>query len=111
MRGEAETARRELETTRTKLEAERAKLGSSYRDELERLRDDVSRQVANELKNLREMDRSARANVAAANVVQAVTRPVEKAMEFIPPEQREFHVADRPQHRQLTVTRALASLD
>jgi DNA mismatch repair protein MutS2 len=111
MRGEAETARRELDKLREKLEAERAKLGTSYRDELERLRDDVSRQVANELKNLREMDRSARANVAAANVVQAVTRPVEKAMEFIPAEQRDVHVGDRAEHRKFKVTGDVASID
>jgi DNA mismatch repair protein MutS2 len=111
LRDETETQRRDLDKVREKLEAERAKLGSSYRDELERLKDDVSRQVANELKNLREMDRSARANVAAATVVQAVTKPVEKAMEFIPTEQRAVHVGDRAEHRKFKVTGEVASID
>ena len=56
--------------TRAQLEKERARLGTSYREELERLRDDVTRQVANEIKHLRELDRGARANVNAAEIVQ-----------------------------------------
>src|SRR5262249_34067731 len=108
---DAEARERELVATREKLEAERAKLGSSYREELERLRDDVSRQGADEIKNPREMDRSARAKVSAQNVVQRLTKPVEKAMEFIPAEQRDVHVGDRAEHRKFKVTGEVVSID
>ncbi len=108
---QAEARERELAATREKLEQERAKLGTSYREELERLRDDVSRQVANELKTLRDMDRSARANLSAQNVVAAVTKPVEKAMEFIPAEQRDVHAGDRAEHRKFKVTGEVVSVD
>jgi DNA mismatch repair protein MutS2 len=107
----AEARERELAEAREKLEKERAKLGTSYRDELERLRDDVSRQVANELKNLRDMDRNARASLNAQTVVQAVTKPVEKAMEFIPAEQREVRTGERAEHRKFKVTGVVASID
>jgi DNA mismatch repair protein MutS2 len=111
LRAGAEARERELAETRAALEKERAKLGSSYRDELERLRDDVSRQVANEIKNLREMDRSSRATLNAQNVVQTLTKPVEKAMEFIPAEQRDVHVGDRAEHRKFKVTGEVVSVD
>jgi DNA mismatch repair protein MutS2 len=111
LRAGAEARERELAETRAALEKERAKLGSSYRDELERLRDDVSRQVANEIKNLREMDRSSRATLNAQNVVQTLTKPVEKAMEFIPAEQRDVHVGDRAEHRKFKVTGEVISVD
>src|SRR5438876_9785659 len=75
-RDEALRAREALEmerkatgAEREKLEKERAKLGTSYRDELERLRDDVSRQVTAEIKNLR-------ANANPREVVKTLTKPV-----------------------------------
>src|SRR4029077_10228671 len=59
-----EHLKRELEEERNataakqqKLDQERARLGGSYREELERLRDDVTRQVSAEIRNLRELDR------------------------------------------------------
>ena len=93
-----------LAAEREKLEKERAKVGASYRDELERLRDDVSRQVAAEIKNLR-------ANANAREVVKTLTKPVEKAMEFIPVEHREVHAGDRAEHRKFKVTGAVESVD
>ena len=92
------------------LEKERARLGASYREELERLRDDVTRQLANEIKNLRDMDRAARASVNASEVVRTVTQSVDKAMEFIPAEQREVHVGDKAEHRKFKVTGEVVSV-
>ena len=91
-------------TEREKLEKERTKLGASYRDELERLRDDVSRQVAAEVKNLK-------ANANVREVVKTLTKPVEKAMEFIPIEQRQVHPGDRAEHRKFKVTGEVVSVD
>jgi DNA mismatch repair protein MutS2 len=95
---------RALAAEREKLEKERAKVGASYRDELERLRDDVSRQVTAEIKNLR-------ANANAREVVKTLTKPVEKAMEFIPVEHREVHAGDRAEHRKFKVTGEVVSVD
>jgi len=93
------------------LEKERARLGTSYRDELERLRDDVTRQLTNEIKNLREMDRNARASVDAKEVLRTVAKPVDRAMEFIPAEQREIRVGDKAEHRKFKVTGKVVSVD
>jgi len=93
--------RTSLVAEREKLEKERARVGTSYRDELERLKDDVARQVAAEIRNLREQSRP---NLNAREIVTTLTRPVEKAMEFIPAEQRDVHPGDRAQHRKFKVT-------
>ncbi len=101
-------------TTREKgeaLEKERARLGTTYREELERLRDDVARQLTNEIKNLREMDRAARQSVNATEVLRTVTRPVEKAVEFIPAEQRDIRVGEKVEHRKFKVIGELVSVD
>ncbi|MDQ6803226.1 MAG: Smr/MutS family protein [Acidobacteriota bacterium] len=99
-----EEERGALEASRKKFESERAKLGSSYREELERLRDDVSRQVSNEMKNLR-------ANANARQVVTTLTQPIEKAIEFIPSEEREVHVGDHAEHRKFKVRGRVDSID
>src|SRR4029079_9470085 len=103
LRGELESERRSMTEQAAELERERARLGTSYRDELERLRDDVTRQLSSELRHLRELDRSSRSSVNVNEVVQLLTKPVEKAMEFIPVEQREVHVGDRAEHRKFKV--------
>jgi DNA mismatch repair protein MutS2 len=111
LRKELEGSKRAMDEKAAALEKERLRLGTSYRDELERLRDDVSRQLTNEIKNLREADRAARASVNAAEVLRTVTRPVEKAMEFIPAEQREVRVGEKAEHRKFKVTGEVVSVD
>ena len=117
-RDEASTLRTQLESERDGLAAERAKLekersrvGSSFREELDRLRDDVQRQVAAEIKNLRESDRNARANVNAAEIVRTLTKPVDKALDFLPSEQRDVHVGEKAEHRSFKVTGTIVSID
>jgi len=111
LRTSVEEERRTMAEKTEQLERERARLGTSYRDELERLRDDVTRQLANEIKNLRELDRNARASVDAKQIVQSVTKPVDRAMEFIPAEQREIRVGDKAEHRKFKVTGKIVSVD
>lgn len=103
--------RRTMQEQAAALEKERLRLGTSYREELERLRDDVARQVSNEIKNLRDMDRAARASVNANEVLRTITKPVERAMEFIPAEQREIRVGEKAEHRKFKVTGEVVSLD
>jgi DNA mismatch repair protein MutS2 len=100
-----------LALERGRLEQERAKLGGSFREELDRLRDDVQRQVAAELKNLRESDRNTRASANAAEIVKTLTKPVERALDFLPVEQREVRVGEKAEHRSFKVTGTIVSID
>ncbi|MDQ3281835.1 MAG: Smr/MutS family protein [Acidobacteriota bacterium] len=93
------------------LEKERTRLGTTYREELERLRDDVSRHVANEIKNLRDMDRAARSSLNANEVMRTITKPVDRAMEFIPAEQREIRVGDKAEHRKFKIVGEVTAID
>ena len=111
LRGALEAERDGLAAERAKLEKERGRLGSSFREELDRLRDDVQRQVAAELKNLRESDRSARASANAAEIVKTLTKPVDQAIAFLPAEQRELHVGEKAEHRVFKVTGTIVSVD
>ena len=100
-----------LALERGRLEKERAKLGGSFREELDRLRDDVQRQVTAELKNLRESDRNVRAGANAAEIVKTLTKPVERALDFLPAEQRDVHVGEKAEHRSFKVTGIIESID
>jgi DNA mismatch repair protein MutS2 len=108
---EVESERAKLAETRAAVEKEKARLGVTYREELERLRDDVTRQVANEIQHLRELDRNARANVKATEVLKSVATPLEKAIDFLPAEQREVHAGDKVEHRKFKVRGAVVSID
>ena len=109
-RKSAESERKAMQEKAEQLEKERARLGTTYREELERLRDDVARQLTNEIKNLRDLDRAARASVNAAEIVRTLTRSVDKAMEFIPAEQREVHAGDKAEHRKFKVVGEVVSV-
>ena len=111
LRKELESERRSATEKAAQLEKERATLGTKYREELERLRDDVTRTLSSEIKNLRDMDRNTRASLNAQTIVQTVTKVVDKAMEFIPAEQRDVRVGDRVEHRKFKVTGELVSVD
>ena len=111
MQKSIESERKTMQEKSAALEKERLRLGATYREELERLRDDVSRQLANEIKNLRDMDRAARASVNATEVLRTVTKVVDKAMEFIPEEQRQVHTGDKAEHRKFKVTGEVVSID
>jgi DNA mismatch repair protein MutS2 len=111
LRRELDSDRKSMQEKAAALEKERLRLGTTYREELERLRDDVSRQITNEIKSLREMDRTARASVNANEVLRTITKPVDRAMEFIPAEQRDVHVGEKAEHRKFKVTGEVVSID
>jgi DNA mismatch repair protein MutS2 len=106
-----ESERRELRTRLESLEKERARLGTTYRDELERLRDDVTRQVASEIKNLRELDKAARASLNANEILRTISKPIDRAVEFIPSEQREVRVGEKAEHRKFKIVGEVVSVD
>ena len=107
---ELDVERRTMTAKADALEKERARLGTTYREELERLRDDVSRTLTNEIKNLREQDRAARASLNANDVLRTVTKTVDKAMEFLPAEQREVRAGEKAEHRKFKVTGEVLSI-
>jgi DNA mismatch repair protein MutS2 len=106
-----ESDRKSMQEKSAALEKERLRLGTTYREELERLRDDVARQVTNEIKSLRDMDRNARATVNANEVLRTITKPVDRAMEFIPAEQRDVRVGEKAEHRKFKITGEVVSID
>ncbi|HYC58957.1 MAG TPA: Smr/MutS family protein [Thermoanaerobaculia bacterium] len=111
LRTDLESERKSMLEKSTALEKERTRLGTTYREELERLRDDVAKQIANEIKNLRELDRNARASINANDVLRTITKPVDRAMEFIPAEHREVRVGEKAEHRKFKVTGDVVSID
>ena len=110
LRKDLESERRTMQDKTAALEKERTRLGTSYRDELDHLRDDVTRQLSNEIKALRDLDKAARASLNANEVIRTITRPVDQAMEFIPVEQRAVHVGDKAEHRKFKVTGEVVSV-
>ncbi|HUR79600.1 MAG TPA: endonuclease MutS2 [Thermoanaerobaculia bacterium] len=111
LRTSLESERRTMQQKSEALEKERTRLGTNYREELERLRDDVTRQFQAEIKALREQDRAARASLNANEVLRTITKPVEKAVEFIPEEQRSVKVGEKAEHRKFKITGEVVSID
>ncbi len=107
LRAQLQASQQRLTEQSAKLEGERARAGTAYREELERLRDDVTRQVTAEIRNLRE----SRANVNAREVVSTLTKSIDKAIEFAPAERTEVHAGDRAEHRRFKVTGNVVSVD
>jgi DNA mismatch repair protein MutS2 len=93
------------------LEKERLRLGTSYREELEHLGDDLARQLNAEIKALRDMDRAARTSVNANEVIRTITKAVDRAVEFIPSEQRTVSVGDKAEHRKFKIVGQVVSID
>jgi DNA mismatch repair protein MutS2 len=111
LRTSLESERKTMQDKAAALEKERTRLGTTYREELERLRDDVTRQFQAEIKSLREQDRAARASVNANEVLRTITKAVDKAVEFIPEEQRTIRVGEKAEHRKFKVTGEVVSID
>jgi DNA mismatch repair protein MutS2 len=111
LRGSLESERKTMQDKAAALEKERTRLGTTYREELERLRDDVTRQFQAEVKALRDQDRAARASLNPNEVLRTITKAVDKAVEFIPSEQRSIRVGEKVEHRKFKVTGDLVSVD
>lgn len=111
LRASLSSERKAMQEQSAALEKERVRLGTTYREELERLRDDVTRQLSAEIKALREQDRASRASLNANEVIRTVTKAVEKAVEFIPSEQRSIRVGEKVEHRKFKIIGELVSVD
>ena len=111
LRTSLESERRTMQEKSAALEKERTRLGVTYREELERLRDDVTRQFQAEIKALREQDRAARASLNPNEVLRTITKAVDRAVEFIPEEQRSVKVGEKAEHRKFKVTGEVVSID
>lgn len=111
LRFDLERERKAIAEKAAQLEKERAKLGATYREELELLRDNVQRQLSAEIRALREMDRAARASINAVETVRSVTKQLDRAMDFIPSEQRQVHLGERAEHRKFKVRGEVVAID
>gem|GEM_PF-1895488 len=110
-RGSLARASREVESGAAALEKERLRLGGTYRDELDRLKDETGRRLNAELRQLREAEKSNRAQVSAAKVFETITRPIDQALEFVPGSDVILRPGDKAEHRRLKVTGLVASID
>lgn len=110
-RGALARASREVESRAAALEKERLRLGGTYRDELDRLKDETGRRLNAELRQLREAEKSNRAQVSAAKVFETITRPIDQALEFVPASDVILRPGDKAEHRRLKVTGLVASID
>ena len=104
-------ASREVENKAAALEKERLRLGGTYRDELDRLKDETGRLLNAELRQLRETERNSRAQINAARVFETITKPIDQALEFVPGHDVVLRVGDKAQHRRLKMTGLVASID
>ena len=111
LRTSLDSERKTMQEKSAALEKERTRLGTTYREELERLRDDVTRQLQAEIKSLREQDRAARASINANDVLRTITKAVDRAVEFIPEEQRTIRVGEKAEHRKFKVAGEVVSVD
>jgi DNA mismatch repair protein MutS2 len=106
-----ERASHEVETKAAALEKERLRLGGTYRDELDRLKDETGRRLNAELRQLREAEKNSRGQINAARVFETITRPIDQALEFVPGNDAVLRPGDKAEHRRLRMTGVVASID
>jgi DNA mismatch repair protein MutS2 len=110
-RSALERASREVETKAAALEKERLRLGGTYRDELDRLKDETGRRLNAELRQLREAEKNSRSQINATRVFETITRPIDQALEFVPGNDAVLRPGDKAEHRRLHMTGTVDSID
>ena len=107
-------SRREKDFEREKavVEEEKKKLAAKWRQEMDSVRAEVSRNLQAELRKLRELDREERRKVEPKNVFETVVAPIERSgpREGAPPD-RPIRTGDRVEHRMLRFTGDVMSID
>lgn len=104
---ERETAAARAEAAR--LEEERKKLAGRYRDEADRVRDEISSRLQFELKQLREMDRKERERITPSAIVQRVVAPIPTAALEV--DEEKISVGQQVEHRKFKVVGKVVSID
>ncbi|HVR43057.1 MAG TPA: Smr/MutS family protein [Thermoanaerobaculia bacterium] len=113
---EAESSRierrgRELEGELAAAAEEKKKLASRWREEMDRLRSEVSRNLQAEIRRLRELDREERRKVEAAKLFAEVTAPIDRSEPEGEAPRRAIAAGDRVEHRTLRFNGEVLSID
>jgi DNA mismatch repair protein MutS2 len=109
-RVEAESQGATLRSEREALEKERKVLVRNLRDEIERIKTDVSTQLRTELRHLREMDRKSREQSRADEAYERIVKPL-AAIASIDAPPRTVAVGERAEHRRFHTVGQVMSID
>ncbi|HUP63841.1 MAG TPA: Smr/MutS family protein [Thermoanaerobaculia bacterium] len=102
---------RELERDLAAVKEEKKKLASRWREEMDHVRAEVSRNLSAEIRRLKELDREERKKVEASKIFTAVTAPIERSETEIETPARPVAVGDRAEHRLFRVTGEVTAID
>ena len=102
---------RELERELAVVAEEKKKLASKWRDEMDRVRAEVSRNLQAEIRRLRELDKEERKKADAKRSFESVTLPIDRAEPREEIAFRPLRVGDRAEHRTLRFTGDILSID
>ncbi len=109
--GAMEKRQRELERELAAVTEEKKKLASKWRDEMDRVRAEVSRNLQAELRRLKELDKEERKKADAKTSFESVTLPIDRAEPREETSARPLQVGDRAEHRTLRFTGDILSID
>ncbi|HEU5162237.1 MAG TPA: Smr/MutS family protein [Thermoanaerobaculia bacterium] len=107
----ADERQRALERELAALAEERKKLASKWRDEMDSVRAEVSRNLQAEIRRLRELDKEERKKEDAKKSFEAVTLPIDRSAPREELAARPLQVGDRAEHRMLRFTGDILSID
>jgi len=121
---DAERLRRELDESRAglaseqekiaalraEIEEERRKVARNYRDEINRIRDDVQSRLGRELRSLKEADRQSREKMKPEEIMQVVTEPLSRLIEPAAP-QGTLAVGDEVEHRRFAMKGVVTAIE
>ncbi|HEY5611538.1 MAG TPA: hypothetical protein VIL97_10040, partial [Thermoanaerobaculia bacterium] len=99
-----------VEQRDAELKSDKQKLAARYRDEIDRMKDDVQRALQLELRRLREADRLEREKAKPEAITEAIVRPLDRD-DSIEDERRPIAVGDRAEHRRFRVVGEVESID
>jgi DNA mismatch repair protein MutS2 len=103
--------RRELDRELGLVTAEKKKLASRWRDDMDRVRAEVSRNLQAEIRRLKELDREERKKLEPKRLFDTVTAPIARAEPEEEAPQRPIAVGDKVEHRGFRFVGNVLSID
>ncbi|HUF17326.1 MAG TPA: Smr/MutS family protein [Thermoanaerobaculia bacterium] len=97
----------QIRSEREQIQAERKKVSKSYRDEIVKLKDEVTRRLQMELRSLRE---SSAQKLDAGDAYERVVAPLSRLPELSPPS-GPIRIGDRVEHRRFGMTGQVTAID
>jgi DNA mismatch repair protein MutS2 len=99
-----------IEKLRAEIEEERRRVAREFKNEINRIRDDVQSRLGRELRSLKDLDREARAKVKSDEVMSAVVEPLTRVAETIV-SAGEIRVGDEVEHRRFSLKGIVTKID